>query len=95
MNLRTLQDWVVKRQLSGIPGVVEVNTWVGYLKQYEVAIDPEKLRTLQSDSQYVFKKQRVKTGRTADGQVELLDPQSLRSDRKVLVSGAFALIGDN
>ncbi|MGB3780389.1 MAG: efflux RND transporter periplasmic adaptor subunit [Tunicatimonas sp.] len=51
--------------------------------------------TNESDSQYVFEKQRVKTGRTADGQVELLDPQSLRSDRRVLVSGAFALIGDN
>ena len=32
MDLRTIQDWVVKRQLSGIPGVVEVNTWGGYLK---------------------------------------------------------------
>lgn len=45
-DIRTIQDWVVKRQLSGIPGVVEVNTWGGYLKQYEVAINPEKLRSL-------------------------------------------------
>ena len=45
-DIRTIQDWVVKRQLSGIPGVVEVNTWGGFLKQYEVAIDPEKLRSL-------------------------------------------------
>jgi cobalt-zinc-cadmium resistance protein CzcA len=43
MDLRTIQDWIVKRQLSGIPGVVEVNTWGGYLKQYEVAIKTEKL----------------------------------------------------
>ncbi|MDI3526513.1 MAG: heavy metal efflux system protein [Tenuifilum sp.] len=42
-ELRTIQDWYVKRQLSGIQGVVEVNTWGGYLKQYEVAVDPEKL----------------------------------------------------
>jgi cobalt-zinc-cadmium resistance protein CzcA len=42
-DLRTIQDWIVKRQLSGIPGVVEVNTWGGFLKQYEVAIDPSKL----------------------------------------------------
>ena len=41
MELRTIQDWLVKRQLSGIAGVVEVNTWGGYLKQYEVAINPE------------------------------------------------------
>lgn len=45
-ELRTIQDWIVKRQLSGIPGVVEVNTWGGYLKQYEVAIDPSKLRSM-------------------------------------------------
>ncbi len=44
MELRTIQDWVVKRQLSGIPGVVEVNTWGGYLKQYEVAINPERIK---------------------------------------------------
>ncbi|WP_456376353.1 CusA/CzcA family heavy metal efflux RND transporter [Lutibacter sp.] len=46
MELRTLQDWVVKRQLSGIPGVVEVNTWGGFLKQYEVAINPEKIKSM-------------------------------------------------
>lgn len=45
-DLRTIQDWVVKRQLSGIPGVVEVNTWGGYLKQYEVALNPEQLRAM-------------------------------------------------
>ena len=44
MDLRTMQDWLVRRQLSGIPGVVEVNTWGGYLKQYEVALNPERLR---------------------------------------------------
>ena len=46
MELRSIQDWVVKRQLAGIPGVVEVNTWGGYLKQYEVAINPEKLKSM-------------------------------------------------
>ncbi|PWI30688.1 CusA/CzcA family heavy metal efflux RND transporter [Flavobacteriaceae bacterium LYZ1037] len=45
-DLRTIQDWVVKRQLSGIPGVVEVNTWGGFLKQYEVAINPQKLNAM-------------------------------------------------
>ncbi len=45
-DLRTIQDWVVKRQLSGIPGVVEVNTWGGFLKQYEVAINPNKLAAM-------------------------------------------------
>ena len=46
MDLRTIQDWVVKRQLSGIPGVVEINTWGGFLKQYEVAVELEQLNSL-------------------------------------------------
>ncbi|HZW63098.1 MAG TPA: CusA/CzcA family heavy metal efflux RND transporter [Flavobacteriaceae bacterium] len=45
-DLRTIQDWIVKRQLSGIPGVVEVNTWGGYLKQYEVAVNLQKLKAM-------------------------------------------------
>ncbi|WP_420835923.1 efflux RND transporter permease subunit [Lacinutrix algicola] len=45
-DLRTIQDWIVRRQLSGIPGVVEVNTWGGFLKQYEVAINPNKLTAM-------------------------------------------------
>jgi len=45
-DLRTIQDWIVKRQLSGIPGVVEVNTWGGFLKQYEVSINPNKLTAM-------------------------------------------------
>ncbi len=45
MDLRTIQDWMVKRQLAGIHGVVEVNTWGGYLKQYEISINPEMLKS--------------------------------------------------
>ncbi|MCK5443926.1 MAG: efflux RND transporter permease subunit, partial [Maribacter sp.] len=54
MDLRTIQDWVVKRQLSGIPGVVEVNTWGGLLKQYEVAINTEKLNAMNITIAQVF-----------------------------------------
>ncbi len=43
MDLRTLQDWVIKPQLRTVPGVVEVNTIGGYEKQYHVAPRPEKL----------------------------------------------------
>src|SRR5574344_2967328 len=46
MELRTIQDWIVKRQLSGIPGIVEINSFGGYLKQYEVALDPDALYAL-------------------------------------------------
>ena len=42
-DLRTIQDWIVKRQLSGITGVVEINAWGGYVKEYEVAINTQKL----------------------------------------------------
>src|SRR5690606_15801561 len=54
MDLRTIQDWVVKRQLSGIPGVVEVNTWGGYLKQYEVAINTQKLKAMNITTADIF-----------------------------------------
>ena len=53
-DIRTIQDWIVRRQLSGIPGVVEVNTWGGYLKEYEVAINPERLRSLNISITQVF-----------------------------------------
>jgi cobalt-zinc-cadmium resistance protein CzcA len=53
-DLRTIQDWVVKRQLSGIKGVVEINTWGGYLKQYEVAIDPARLKAMNITTTAVF-----------------------------------------
>jgi cobalt-zinc-cadmium resistance protein CzcA len=43
MDLRTIQDWIVKRQLAGIPGVAEVNSFGGLMKQYEVAVDPQRL----------------------------------------------------
>ena len=53
-DLRTIQDWIVRRQLSGIQGVVEVNTWGGFLKQYEVSINPERLKGMQLDLSQVF-----------------------------------------
>ncbi len=43
MDLRTIQDWIIKRQLAGTPGLAEVNTFGGELKQYQLLIDPQKL----------------------------------------------------
>jgi cobalt-zinc-cadmium resistance protein CzcA len=54
MELRSIQDWIVKRQLSGIPGIVEINTWGGFLKEYEVAISSEKLQASNISIQQVF-----------------------------------------
>lgn len=53
-DLRTIQDWIVRRQLSGIEGVVEVNTWGGFLKQYEVSINPERLKGMRIDLSDVY-----------------------------------------
>lgn len=44
-ELRTIQDWIVKRQLAGIEGVIEISSFGGFVKQYEVSVDPERLRS--------------------------------------------------
>ena len=46
MELRTIQDWIVKRQMAMVSGVVEVNSFGGRGKQYEVSINPDKLRSM-------------------------------------------------
>ncbi|KAA8478257.1 cobalt-zinc-cadmium resistance protein CzcA [Arcticibacter tournemirensis] len=45
-ELRTIQDWIIKRQLLGTPGVAEVSGFGGFVKQYEIAIDPDKIGSL-------------------------------------------------
>ena len=42
-DLRTIQDWIVRRQLLGVKGVAEVSSFGGKLKQYSIEIDPQKL----------------------------------------------------
>jgi cobalt-zinc-cadmium resistance protein CzcA len=44
-ELRTIQDWLVRRQLLGVKGVAEVSSFGGKLKQFEIAIDPNKLQS--------------------------------------------------
>jgi cobalt-zinc-cadmium resistance protein CzcA len=45
IELRSIQDWIIKRQIIGLPGVVEVNSSGGYLKQYEIAVDQNRLQS--------------------------------------------------
>jgi cobalt-zinc-cadmium resistance protein CzcA len=45
-DLRTIQDWVIKKQMTGMKGIVEVSSFGGFLKQYEVSVDPEKLASM-------------------------------------------------
>lgn len=55
MELRTIQDWIVKRQLTLLDGVVGVNSFGGYIRQYEVAINPEKLNAMNVSISQVYK----------------------------------------
>jgi cobalt-zinc-cadmium resistance protein CzcA len=54
MKLREIQDWIVKRQLSGIKGVVEVNSFGGKLKQYEVTVEPSQLKAMDITITEIF-----------------------------------------
>lgn len=53
-ELRTIQDWIVKRQMALIPGVVEVNSFGGNIKQYEIALNPDKLNAMNVSITEVF-----------------------------------------
>ena len=54
MELRTIQDWIVRRQLLGVEGVADVSSFGGLLKQYEIALNPDKLRAIGLDIADVF-----------------------------------------
>lgn len=53
-DLREMQDWIVARQLNGTPGVAEINSFGGELKQYEVAINPDRLIAMNVNISEVF-----------------------------------------
>ncbi|MFP5080036.1 CusA/CzcA family heavy metal efflux RND transporter [Pedobacter sp. JCM 36344] len=53
-SLRTIQDWIVRRQLLGVEGIADVSSFGGYLKQYEVSIDPDKLRSMNISISEIF-----------------------------------------
>ncbi len=46
MELRTIQDWIVRREMLGTPGVADINSYGGFVKQYEIAVNPERLRAM-------------------------------------------------
>lgn len=65
MDLRTMQDWIVARQLRGTPGVAEINSFGGLLKQYEVSINPNRLKAMDVSIPDIFmalKKNNQNTG---------------------------------
>ncbi|MGH7256483.1 MAG: efflux RND transporter permease subunit, partial [Nitrospirales bacterium] len=54
MEQRTLQDWVIRPLLKSVPGVIEVNSLGGFVKQYQVLVEPAKLRKYDLTVQEVF-----------------------------------------
>ena len=54
MELRTLQDWTVRREMLGTSGVADINSYGGFVKQYEVAINPEMLRGMNLTLNDIF-----------------------------------------
>lgn len=53
-ELRTIQDWIIRRQLLGTPGVADVSSFGGKLKQYEVAVDPARMKSLGVSLDKIF-----------------------------------------
>ena len=54
MELRILQDWVVRREMLGTPGVADINSYGGFVKQYEIAVNPERLRGMNLSLTDIF-----------------------------------------
>ncbi len=54
MELRTIQDWVVRREMLGTPGVADINSYGGFVKQYEIAVNPERLKGMNLTLQDIF-----------------------------------------
>lgn len=66
-ELRTIQDWIIKRQLLGVEGVADVSSFGGKLKQFEVAVDPKELHAFGlsiSDVMQALEKNNQNTGGT-------------------------------
>ncbi len=64
-DLRTIQDWIIRRQLTDTRGLAEVSAWGGYVKQFEVAVDNDKLNSFRltvTDIFHALKKNNANTG---------------------------------
>lgn len=69
-QLRTIQDWIVRKQLSGTPGVAEVSGWGGYVKQYEVAINTDQLNASGISVNEVFEALQRNNANTGGSYIE-------------------------
>lgn len=69
-QLRTMQDWIVRKLLSGTPGVAEVSGWGGYVKQYEVAINTDQLNASGVSVNEVFEALQRNNANTGGSYIE-------------------------
>jgi len=73
VELRTIQDWVIKRQLLGTKGVADVSSFGGYLKQYEIAIRPERLNAMKVSIAEIFSALEANNQNTGGAYIEKND----------------------
>ena len=69
-DLRTIQDWIVRRQLLGVKGVAEVSSFGGKLKQYSIEVDPNKLQAYGITINDVFKALETNNQNTGGSYIE-------------------------
>lgn len=69
-QLRTIQDWIIRKQLAGTPGVAEVSGWGGYVKQYEVAVSTDRLNANGITISDVFEALRRNNANTGGSYIE-------------------------
>lgn len=69
-ELRSVQDWIVRRQLLGTPGVADVSSFGGYLKQYEIAINPDRLKSMDVTISDIFEKLEANNENTGGAYIE-------------------------
>lgn len=70
MDLRSIQDWIIIPQLIGTKGVAEVNTLGGILKEYEVAVNPEKLKSMDITMAEIFSALQVNNENTGGAYID-------------------------
>ncbi len=106
-DLRTIQDWIVRKQLSGTPGIAEVSGWGGYVKQYEVDINLERLNAMGVTIAELYTALNDNNENTGGGYIERLSNQyyirgiglvkSLEDIERIVVKtqgGVPVLVGD-
>ena len=69
-ELRTIQDWIVRRQLLGVKGVAEVSSFGGKLKQYEIIVNPDQLKSKGITIQEVYDAVEANNGNTGGSYIE-------------------------